>query len=96
MLAEPAEIAGEAYLVVQAYLLVAKEEDLVARKRVVQLLHLFVGKRAGQVEGADLGTNVGTRRRGADALVAYALGNGGDLGDLRQMRGCTHGVTPTR
>ena len=58
VLAERAEIAGNADLVLEADLLVTEEDDLIACERVVQLLDLLVGERLGQVDCPDLGTDM--------------------------------------
>src|SRR5271166_608045 len=96
MLAEPTKIAGNADLVLEADFLVAEEEDLIPRERVVQLLDLLVAERSCQVDGADLGADMGARVRGGDGFIGHASGNRGDFSNLRQMRGCAHGLLPTR
>src|SRR6516162_7751498 len=94
MLAEAAEIARNTDLILEADVLVAEEENLIARERVVQLLDLLVGKRPGQVDCADLGSDMGAVRRGGDGFIGRGLGDGGNLRDLRQMRGGAHGALP--
>src|SRR5271166_1255655 len=94
MLAELTEIAGNADLILEADLLIAEEDDLIARERVVQLLDLLVGKRTGQVDGADLGADMRARRCGGDGFIGRRVGNGGNFRDLRQMRGRAHRSLP--
>ena len=58
MLADRAEIVPEPDVVVEADLLVAKEDHLVLDERPVQFLELVVRQRPGQVDIADFGADV--------------------------------------
>src|ERR1700745_424560 len=94
MLAEFSKIAGDTNLVFKADLLVAEKDHLIAHESVVQLRHLLVAQRPGQIDVADFGADMRAARRGGDGLISDSLGNGCNLRNLRQMGGGTHGDFP--
>src|SRR6516165_3332319 len=91
VLAERTEMGGQPDLIVEADLLVAEEDDLIARKRVVQLLDLLVAERFGQIDAADLGADMRARGRGSDGFITRRFGKRRNFRDLWQMSGSAHG-----
>ena len=66
-----AKVAGEAHLILEADVLLAKENHAVLQKRVVNLRALAVAQRLGQIDAADFRANVGRARRDYDFLRAH-------------------------
>src|ERR687888_2014773 len=66
-----AEIAAERLVAFHVKRLIAKEQDLMLRQRLVQVLDLAVAERLGERQALDLGAN--TRRDGhdIDGFVAH-------------------------
>jgi len=53
--------------------LIAKEQDLMLRQRLVQLLDLVVAERLGERQAVDLGANARRDRRDVDGFVAHGV-----------------------
>ena len=51
--------------------LIAKEQDLMLRQRLVQLFDLAVAERLGERQTVDLGANAGRDWRDVDGFVAH-------------------------
>ena len=94
MLAERAEIAGDADLILETDLLVAEENHLETGEGIVQFFHLLVAQRCGEIDPADLGADMRTGRRCRNRLILNADAVRGDLGNLRKMGGSTYSQAP--
>jgi hypothetical protein len=66
-----AKIAAERLVAFHVKRLIAKEQDLMLRKRLVQLLDLAIAKRIGERQAVDLGANAGRDRRDIDGFIAH-------------------------
>src|SRR5262245_27646309 len=66
-----AETAPERLVAVHVKRLIAKEQDLMLRQRLVQLFDLAVTERLGERQAVDLGANAGRDRRHVDGFVAH-------------------------
>jgi hypothetical protein len=51
--------------------LIAKEQNLVLRERLVQLLDLAVAERTGELDALNQGTDAGCDRRDLDGFIAH-------------------------
>ena len=51
--------------------LIAKEQDLMLRQRLVQLFDLVVAERLGERQAVDLGANAGRHWRDVDGFIAH-------------------------
>ena len=91
VLAQRAEQAGKANLVVEADFLVAKEQHLVAHKGIFDLSLLLLGQRLRQIDVADFCADVRRSRCDADALVSRRSLGGGACGYRRADGGGEHG-----
>jgi hypothetical protein len=67
------EVAPEALVRVDIHRLVAKEQHLVLRQRVVQLLDLAVAEWLGEREACDLGADARRYRRDLDGFIAHGV-----------------------
>jgi hypothetical protein len=68
-----AKIAAERLVAFHVKLLIAKEQDLMLRQRLVQFLHLAVAERLGERQAVDLGANARRNRRDIDGFVAHGV-----------------------
>src|SRR5262245_15158408 len=68
-----AELAAEVGVLVDAELLVSKEDHQVVHQRVVDLLELLVAQRFGQVDTVDLGADHWRHLAHLDGLVAHGV-----------------------
>src|SRR5215813_4978195 len=66
-----AETAPERLVAFHVKRLIAKEQDLMLRQRLVQLFDLVVAERLGERQAVDLGANAGRDRRDVDGFVAH-------------------------
>src|SRR5262245_15000914 len=66
-----AETAPERLVAFHVKRLIAKEQDLILRQRLVQLFDLAVTERLGERQAVDLGANAGRDRRDVDGFVAH-------------------------
>jgi hypothetical protein len=68
-----AKIAAERLVAFHVERLIAKEQDLMLRQRLVQLLDLAVAERFGERQAVDLGANARRNRRDVDGFVAHGV-----------------------
>ena len=68
-----AKIAAERLVAFHVERLIAKEQDLMLRQRLVQLLDLVVAERLGERQAVDLGANARRDRRDVDGFVAHGV-----------------------
>src|SRR6266566_6842322 len=68
-----AKIAAERLVAFHVERLIAKEQDLMLRQRLVQLLDLAVAERLGERQAVDLGANARRNRRDVDGFVAHSV-----------------------
>jgi len=68
-----AKIAAERLVAFLVERLIAKEQDLMLRQRLVQLLDLAVAERLGECQAVDLGANARRDRRDVDDFVAHGV-----------------------
>src|SRR5262249_28039070 len=66
-----AKMAAERLVAFHVKRLIAKEQDLMLRKRLVQLLDLAIAERLGERQAVDLGANAGRDRRDIDGFIAH-------------------------
>src|SRR6516162_4288249 len=66
-----AKISAERLVAFHVKRLIAKEQDLMLRKRLVQLLDLAIAERIGERQAVDLGANAGRDRRDIDGFIAH-------------------------
>src|SRR5215469_1330768 len=66
-----AETAPERLVAFHVKRLIAKEQDLMLRYRLVQLLDLAIAERLGERQAVDLGAEVGRDRRDIDGFIAH-------------------------
>ena len=66
-----AETAPERLVAFHVKRLIAKEQDLMLRQRLVQLFDLAVTERLGERQTVDLGANAGRDWRDVDGFVAH-------------------------
>src|SRR5215813_14213629 len=66
-----AETAPERLVAFHVKRLIAKEQDLMLRQRLVQLFDLAVTERLGERQAVDLGANAGRDRRDIDGFIAH-------------------------
>src|SRR5215469_6501233 len=66
-----AKISAERLVAFHVKRLIAKEQELMLRKRLVQLLDLAIGDRFGERQAVDLGANGGRDRRDIDGFIAH-------------------------
>ncbi len=67
-----AEQSAERLVLVDAHLLVAEEDHLMRHQRVVQLAHLAVGQRAGEIDAGDFRADGRRDLANLDRLVGHA------------------------
>ena len=67
------EIAPETLVRVHIHRLVAKEQHLVLRQRLMQLLDLTVAERLGEREARNLGADARCNRRDLDGFIAHGM-----------------------
>src|SRR5262249_891886 len=65
-----AETAPERLVAFHVKRLIAKEQDLMLRQRLLQLFDLAVAERLGERQTVDLGANAGRDRRDVDGFLA--------------------------
>src|SRR2546421_11747100 len=68
-----AKIAAERLVTFLVERLIAKEQNLMLRQRLVQLLDLAVAERLGEPQAVDLGANTRRDRRDVDRFVAHGV-----------------------
>jgi hypothetical protein len=68
-----AKMAAERLVAFHVERLIAKEQDLMLRQRLVQLLDLVVAERLGERQAVDLGANARRDRRDVDGFVAHGV-----------------------
>src|SRR5215467_14932399 len=68
-----AETAPERLVAFHVKRLIAKEQDLMLRQRLVQLLDLAVAERLGERQAVDLGANARRDRRDVDGFVGHGV-----------------------
>ena len=68
---ELAEIAAEPLVGLSVHRLIAKEQNLVLRERLVQFLDLAVAERIGKSDALDQGTDARCDRRDLDGFIAH-------------------------
>src|SRR6516164_9920082 len=66
-----AKISAERLVAFHVKRLIAKEQDLMLRKRLMQLLDLAIAERIGERQAVDLGANAGRDRRHIDGFIAH-------------------------
>src|SRR6516225_8895528 len=66
-----AETAPERLVAFHVKRLIAKEQDLMLRQRLVQLFDLAVAERLGERQTVDLGANAGRDWRDVDGFIAH-------------------------
>src|SRR6516164_214300 len=66
-----AKISAERLVAFHVKRLIAKEQDLMLRKRLMQLLDLAIAERIGERQAVDLGANAGRDRRDIDGFIAH-------------------------
>src|SRR5215471_7907099 len=66
-----AETAPERLVAFHVKRLIAKEQDLMLRQRLVQLFDLAIAGRLGERQAVDLGANAGRDRRDIDGFIAH-------------------------
>src|SRR6266700_3975658 len=66
-----AEIAAEPLVGVNVHRLIAKEQNLVLRERLMQLLDLAVAERIGECDALNHGTDARRNRRDLDGFIAH-------------------------
>src|SRR5271166_5897574 len=67
------KIAAERLVRFHVERLIAKEQNLMLRQRLVQLLELAVAERLGERQAVDLGANARRDRRDVDGFVAHGV-----------------------
>ena len=68
-----AKIAAQRLVAFHVERLIAKEQDLMLRQRLVQLLDLAVAEWLGERQAVDLGANARRDRRDVDGFVAHGV-----------------------
>src|SRR6266581_1023664 len=66
-----AEIAAEPLVGLDVHRLIAKEQNLVLRERLMQLLDLAVAERIGELDAFNQGTDARRNRRNLDGCIAH-------------------------